>query len=63
MSRKSSAKLSNRSAQSLRGAVGLRNRIARGYTSVATDQVHEEYRGGAEVLRRFLARAAREITL
>jgi uncharacterized protein YutE (UPF0331/DUF86 family) len=39
----------------LRGAVGLRNRIAHGYASVDHARVKEEYRGGVEALRRFLS--------
>lgn len=39
----------------LRGAVGLRNRIAHGYASVDHQRVHQEYRRGLEALRRFLS--------
>jgi uncharacterized protein YutE (UPF0331/DUF86 family) len=41
-------------AAALRGAVGLRNRIAHGYASVNHERVHQEYSGGVEALRRFL---------
>lgn len=41
-------------AAALRGAVGLRNRIAHGYGSVDHQRVHQEYRRGVEALRRFL---------
>jgi uncharacterized protein YutE (UPF0331/DUF86 family) len=39
----------------LRGAVGLRNRIAHGYASVDHQRVHHEYRRGLEALRTFLS--------
>jgi uncharacterized protein YutE (UPF0331/DUF86 family) len=42
-------------AVALRGAVGLRNRIAHGYGSVDHQRVHQEYRVGAEALRAFLS--------
>lgn len=42
-------------ATQLRGAVGLRNRIAHGYASVDHARVQSEFREGAEALRRFLA--------
>ncbi|HEX7184657.1 MAG TPA: DUF86 domain-containing protein [Thermoanaerobaculia bacterium] len=42
-------------ATQLRGAVGLRNRIAHGYASVDHARVQSEFREGAESLRRFLA--------
>ncbi|HKH44451.1 MAG TPA: DUF86 domain-containing protein [Thermoanaerobaculia bacterium] len=44
----------------LRGAVGLRNRIAHGYASVDHPRVHDEYRGGVEALRRFLSLVSSE---
>ena len=39
----------------LRGATGLRNRIAHGYTDIAPERMYDEYQDGTEVLRRFLA--------
>lgn len=50
-------------ADGLRGAVGLRNRIAHGYASVDHARVLSEFREGASALRRFLARAASEARL
>jgi uncharacterized protein YutE (UPF0331/DUF86 family) len=50
-------------AMALRGAVGLRNRIAHGYASVDHARVHEEYRGGIVALRRFLALVSSEAGL
>lgn len=50
-------------AMALRGAVGLRNRIAHGYASVDHARVHEEYRGGSEALRRFLSLVSSEAGL
>jgi uncharacterized protein YutE (UPF0331/DUF86 family)/predicted nucleotidyltransferase len=50
-------------ALALRGAVGLRNRIAHGYASVDHARVHEEYRGGSEALRRFLSLVSSEAGL
>jgi uncharacterized protein YutE (UPF0331/DUF86 family) len=50
-------------AMVLRGAVGLRNRIAHGYGSVDHERVHQEYRGGVEALRRFLLLAGTEAGL
>lgn len=47
----------------LRGAVGLRNRIAHGYASVEHARVQSEYRSGAEALRRFLERVTDEAGL
>jgi uncharacterized protein YutE (UPF0331/DUF86 family) len=44
-------------SQSLRGAVGLRNRIAHGYALVDHARVQSEFREGASALRRFLAHA------
>ena len=48
---------------SLRGAIGLRNRIAHGYASVDHARVHEEYRRGVEALRRFLSLVSSEAGL
>lgn len=45
-------------ARGLRGATGLRNRIAHGYMSIEPERMHAEYRRGTEVMRRFLAVAA-----
>jgi uncharacterized protein YutE (UPF0331/DUF86 family) len=50
-------------AERLRGAVGLRNRIAHGYSTVDHAQMQREFRQGAETLRRFLARVASEAGL
>lgn len=50
-------------AMVLRGAVGLRNRIAHGYGSVDHERVHQEYRGGVEALRRFLSLVSSEAGL
>jgi len=50
-------------AMVLRGAVGLRNRIAHGYGSVDHERVHQEYRSGVEALRRFLSLASSEAGL
>jgi uncharacterized protein YutE (UPF0331/DUF86 family) len=50
-------------AMILRGAVGLRNRIAHGYGSVDHERVHQEYRGGVEALRRFLSLVSSEAGL
>lgn len=47
-------------AERLRGAVGLRNRIAHGYSMVDHAQMQREFQQGAESLRRFLARVASE---
>ena len=47
-------------AASLKGAVGLRNRIAHGYSTVDHERIHNEYREGVEVLRKFLALVADE---
>lgn len=47
----------------LRGAVGLRNRIAHGYGSVDHERIHQEYRGGVVALRRFLALVSSEAGL
>ena len=50
-------------AMVLRGAVGLRNRIAHGYGSVDHERVHQEYRSGVEALRRFLSLVGSEAGL
>ncbi len=50
-------------AMALRGAVGLRNRIAHGYASVDHARVKEEYRGGVEALRCFLSLVTSEAGL
>jgi uncharacterized protein YutE (UPF0331/DUF86 family) len=50
-------------ATALRGAVGLRNRIAHGYASVDHERVRQEYRGGVVALRRFLALVTSEAGL
>jgi uncharacterized protein YutE (UPF0331/DUF86 family) len=50
-------------AVALRGAVGLRNRIAHGYASVDHERVHDEYRRGGEALRRFLSLVSSEAGL
>ena len=50
-------------AGALRGAVGLRNRIAHGYASVDHARVHEEYRAGIGALRHFLALVSSEAGL
>src|SRR5687767_1337013 len=47
----------------LRGAVGLRNRIAHGYGSVDHERIHQEYRAGLDALQRFLALVAEEAGL
>lgn len=50
-------------ATSLRGTVGLRNRIAHGYASVDHSRVQSEFQAGALALRQFLARALSEAGL
>jgi uncharacterized protein YutE (UPF0331/DUF86 family) len=47
----------------LRGAVGLRNRIAHGYGSVDHERIQLEYRNGVDALQRFLALVAEEAGL
>jgi len=42
-------------AEALRGAIGLRNRIAHGYASVDHERVQQEYHRGVGALRRFLS--------
>ncbi len=48
-------------AARMRGAVGLRNRIAHGYSTLDQARIHGEYHEGITTLRRFLARVADEI--
>lgn len=50
-------------AERLRGAVGLRNRIAHGYASVDHSKIREQFEQGAETLRRFLALVSSEAGL
>lgn len=50
-------------AASLRGAVGLRNRIAHGYSSVDHTRLLSEFHQGTSALRRFLARVVSEAGL
>jgi uncharacterized protein YutE (UPF0331/DUF86 family) len=45
-------------ARGLRGATGLRNRIAHGYMSIEPERMHAEYQKGTEIMRRFLAAVA-----
>lgn len=47
----------------MRGAVGLRNRIAHGYASVDHVRVQKEYRHGVAALRHFLALVSAEAGL
>jgi uncharacterized protein YutE (UPF0331/DUF86 family) len=47
----------------LRGAVGLRNRIAHGYSTVDHGKVQSEYQGGVATLRTFLSLVAEEAGL
>lgn len=44
-------------AEGMRSAVGLRNRIAHGYTKIDPRRLHSEYRRGTRALRDFLAAA------
>jgi uncharacterized protein YutE (UPF0331/DUF86 family) len=46
------------SADALRGAVGLRNRIAHGYAMLDYERVHREARSGLPHLRSFLAQVS-----
>lgn len=55
--------LSHDLATALRGAVGLRNRIAHGYASVDHGRLQQEHRVGVEALRRFLALVSSEAGL
>ena len=50
-------------ARGLRGATGLRNRIAHGYMSIEPERMHAEYRKGTEVMRKFLAATAAAVGL
>lgn len=50
-------------AKGLRGAVGLRNRIAHGYAGLDPGRMYHEFKAGAEVLKRFLSIAARRVDL
>jgi uncharacterized protein YutE (UPF0331/DUF86 family) len=50
-------------AEKLRGAVGLRNLIAHGYSLVNHKRIQAEYREGVEALRKFLAVVADEAGL
>jgi uncharacterized protein YutE (UPF0331/DUF86 family) len=50
-------------ATKLRQAVGLRNRIAHGYSTVDHEQIQNEYREGVMALRRFLGLVADEAGL
>jgi uncharacterized protein YutE (UPF0331/DUF86 family) len=45
-------------ANGLRGAAGLRNRIAHGYTVVDHARLHDEFTAGVATLRRFLTAVA-----
>ncbi len=45
-------------AQGMRGATGLRNRIAHGYGSLDPDRIWKEYRPGSKTVRDFLAAVA-----
>lgn len=45
-------------AEQMRGAVGLRNLIAHGYSLVDHQRIQAEYREGLDGLRRFLAAVA-----
>jgi uncharacterized protein YutE (UPF0331/DUF86 family) len=45
-------------ADALRGAAGLRNRIAHGYNTLDHARLHAEFSHGVVTLRRFLAAAA-----
>jgi uncharacterized protein YutE (UPF0331/DUF86 family) len=48
-------------ATALRGATGLRNRIAHGYALLDYDRVHREAREGIPSLRRFLVAIATRV--
>ena len=45
-------------ARGMRGATGLRNRIAHGYGSLDPDRIWSEFQSGSGVLREFLATLA-----
>ncbi|MDP9122899.1 MAG: DUF86 domain-containing protein [Acidobacteriota bacterium] len=51
--------IDRRLAAGLRGAAGLRNRIAHGYPGLDATRLHAEFDEGVGILRRFLATAAR----
>jgi uncharacterized protein YutE (UPF0331/DUF86 family) len=55
--------LDREAAARLRGAVGLRNRIAHGYGALDHGRVQDEFREGTATLRQFLARVAAEAGL
>lgn len=50
-------------AERMRGAVGLRNRIAHGYSTVDHAKLQNEFRKGSQTLRQFLARVSSEASL
>ncbi len=50
-------------ATKLRQAVGLRNRIAHGYSTVDHERIQSEYKEGVEALRSFLVLVAEEAGL
>jgi len=50
-------------ALALRGATGLRNRIAHGYVSIDAERLHTEFEQGSNALKKFLAIAAAEADL
>jgi uncharacterized protein YutE (UPF0331/DUF86 family) len=50
-------------AEQMRGAVGLRDLIAHGYSLVDHSRMHQEYEKGVTSLRRFLAAVAAKIGL
>jgi uncharacterized protein YutE (UPF0331/DUF86 family) len=50
-------------AEQMRRAVGLRNLIAHGYSSVEHGRIQNEYREGIASLRQFLAAVAEEASL
>jgi uncharacterized protein YutE (UPF0331/DUF86 family) len=50
-------------AQQLRGAVGLRNRIAHGYSTVDHTLIQRQFQEGAATLRRFLTLVSSEAGL
>ena len=49
-------------ARGMRGATGLRHRIAHGYGSLDPDRIWAEYRQGSSVLQEFLATVAEAAT-
>ncbi|HKV12628.1 MAG TPA: HepT-like ribonuclease domain-containing protein, partial [Thermoanaerobaculia bacterium] len=50
-------------AERMRGAVGLRNRIAHGYSTVDHAKLQNEFRKGSEALRQFLTHVSSEADL